>query len=58
MPNGKAIDIAIIKNDDCDWSTGLFKKFLEIVDKKESMDFIKWGGDWRSFKDYSHFEVE
>jgi peptidoglycan L-alanyl-D-glutamate endopeptidase CwlK len=52
-----AFDIAF-KNENgaLDWSPVLFEKFALII-KQNFNGLIKWGGDWRSFKDRPHFEV-
>lgn len=55
---GKAIDIAFIKNKKCDWSIELFKAFAEIIDKIDVTCIITWGGSWKRFKDYPHFQVD
>jgi len=55
---GKAIDIAFIKNNKCDWSVSLFKEFWEIINKIEILKSIEWGGNWKNFKDYPHFQIK
>ena len=52
-----AFDIAF-KNENgaLDWSPALFEKFALII-KQNFNGLIKWGGDWKSFKDRPHFEV-
>lgn len=39
-----------------DWSPDLFAKFAAII-KANFNGLVKWGGDWRTFKDLPHFEV-
>ncbi|TRX71499.1 M15 family metallopeptidase [Carboxylicivirga sp. M1479] len=56
--DGKAIDIAFIKDKKCDWSTDLFKDFWMILNKVDVLKSITWGGNWRRFKDYPHFQVD
>jgi peptidoglycan L-alanyl-D-glutamate endopeptidase CwlK len=34
------------------WTEALFRKFAVIA----KANGLSWGGDWRSFKDYPHFE--
>ncbi len=55
---GKAIDVAFIINGRCDWSVNLFQEFAEIIDKLDVLNVIEWGGNWKSFKDYPHFQVK
>ncbi|MEK6459533.1 M15 family metallopeptidase [Heyndrickxia faecalis] len=53
---GIAVDLCLYTHDGKDviWSTtGDFKKVVAAM-KKEG---FKWGGDWKSFKDYPHFEL-
>lgn len=52
-----AFDIAFKKeNEALDWSPVLFEKFALII-KQNFNGLIKWGGDWKSFKDRPHFEI-
>jgi peptidoglycan L-alanyl-D-glutamate endopeptidase CwlK len=51
----KAFDVAFQKNKKCDWNKIHFMRFAKIV--KELTDEVKWGGDWKRFKDMPHFEV-
>ena len=52
----KAFDIAFKKVDgSLDWSTINFKNFATIVKRLNTL--VKWGGDWKTFKDYPHFEI-
>jgi peptidoglycan L-alanyl-D-glutamate endopeptidase CwlK len=44
-----------------DWKDiGAFRKLSEVVKRKahELEIDIEWGGDWRSFKDYPHYELK
>jgi peptidoglycan L-alanyl-D-glutamate endopeptidase CwlK len=53
---GVAVDLCLYTKDGKDviWSVeGDFKKVITAM-KKEG---FKWGGDWKSFKDYPHFEL-
>lgn len=53
----QAFDIAFIRKDRAlDWSAQYFKLFADIV--KEVAPEVKWGGDWKKFKDMPHFEVK
>jgi peptidoglycan L-alanyl-D-glutamate endopeptidase CwlK len=53
----QAFDIAF-KNENgaLDWSPELFEKFAAII-KANFNGIVKWGGNWKSFKDLPHFEV-
>lgn len=52
-----AFDIGFIRNDRAlDWSANNFKLFAEIV--KQVAPEVKWGGNWKKFKDLPHFEVQ
>lgn len=49
---GLALDVVVIKNGQADW-TVLNKDIVRIA-KEEGFE---WGGDWKSFKDYPHFQM-
>ena len=53
----QAFDIAF-KNENgaLDWSPELFEKFAAII-KANFNGLIKWGGNWKRFRDLPHFEV-
>ena len=38
-----------------DWSVTNFKRFADIVLPKFTS--LEWGGNWRTFKDYPHFQI-
>lgn len=50
----KAIDVAFICNGKTDWSEKWFKLFAQYMKHPQ----ITWGGSWKTFKDYPHFQVE
>jgi len=52
MPSN-AFDIAFIIQGRLDWDSSLFAKFAALVKKKG----VKWGGDFKTFKDRPHFEI-
>ena len=53
----QAFDIAFVRKDRAlDWSPQYFKLFADIV--KEVAPDVKWGGDWKKFKDFPHFEIK
>lgn len=49
---GLALDVVIIRDGKAIWEI-LPKKVVDIA-KQEG---FAWGGDWKSFKDYPHFEM-
>jgi peptidoglycan L-alanyl-D-glutamate endopeptidase CwlK len=52
-----AFDIAFVRKDRAlDWSPQYFKMFADIL--KEVAPEVKWGGDWKKFKDFPHFEIK
>lgn len=56
---GKAVDIAVLLDGKVTWD---FKYYQTAADhiKKTAKDMkidIVWGGDWQSFKDGPHFEL-
>ena len=52
---GLAFDFVIIKNGKAVWDENHpdWKKFVAICKKHG----FEWGGDWKSFKDYPHFQM-
>ena len=52
----RAFDIGFkTKSNKLDWSLDFFRKFAAIIKKHNPK--IGWGGDWKKFKDYPHFEL-
>lgn len=55
---GRAIDIAILQNGKISWNEKLYQ---ELVDEKVrdlmKKYKVKWGGDFKKFKDFPHFEL-
>lgn len=35
------------------WDVKLYKQFAELA----KLNGLSWGGDWKKFKDYPHFEI-
>jgi peptidoglycan L-alanyl-D-glutamate endopeptidase CwlK len=57
---GKAIDIAVLLEGKVTWD---FKHYQTVADhiKKVAKELeieLVWGGDWQSFKDGPHFELQ
>lgn len=57
---GEAVDLGAYVDGQVDWSWPLYYKIASAM--KQSADElginITWGGDWKSFKDGPHFQVE
>jgi peptidoglycan L-alanyl-D-glutamate endopeptidase CwlK len=51
----QAIDVAFKVGKDIDWDVKHFRRFAEILLTLEPR--IEWGGHWKKFKDYPHFEI-
>lgn len=54
---GHAFDIAVLINNKITWDP---KYYIEVGKAAEQLmkDYeIEWGGNWKSFKDYPHFEL-
>lgn len=57
---GHAIDLAPILGGELRWDWPLFSKIATAM-KRAAEDLgvsIVWGGDWRTFKDGPHFELD
>lgn len=57
---GKAVDIKIYVNGKITWN---FKYYKEVSDHIKEVArklgyVITWGGDWKTFKDGPHFQIE
>lgn len=57
---GHAVDIAIIKDGKAVWDFELYKEVADHVKRvaEELAISIKWGGDWTTFRDGPHFELD
>ena len=57
---GHAVDIAPIVAGEVRWDWELFRKIAPVI--KEAATGLSipiiWGGDWRTFKDGPHFELD
>lgn len=54
---GYAFDIAVLINNKITWDP---KYYIEVGKAAEQLmkDYeVEWGGNWKSFKDYPHFEL-
>jgi len=56
MKPSRAIDIAFsLAGGGLTWDKKHFINFAQII--KTMNPAVKWGGDWKKFKDYPHFEI-
>lgn len=56
----EAVDIIPMRNGNIDWQDiGFIKEFAEDVKRvaKDKNISLTWGGEWRSLKDYVHWEL-
>jgi peptidoglycan LD-endopeptidase CwlK len=51
----RAFDIAFQKDGKVTWDKKHFIRFAAIV--KSINPAVEWGGDWKKFKDYPHFQI-
>lgn len=57
---GHAVDVAALVDGKIRWDWPLYAKIAEAVKAAANELNVKivWGGDWRSFKDGPHFELD
>ena len=57
---GHAVDLGAWVDNQVDWSWPLYHKIAAAMKEaaKELGIAIVWGGDWRTFKDGPHFELD
>ena len=57
---GKAVDIAVWINGKVTWDFKYYKEVAEhIKETARKLGYaITWGGDWKTFKDGPHFQIE
>ncbi len=55
----KAVDLAALVNGEVRWDWPLYYKLAEAMKAaaKELNIPLEWGGDWKSFKDGPHFQL-
>lgn len=52
----QALDVAfLLDNGQVSWSAELLARFARLM--KAANPAMRWGGDWKTFKDRPHFEV-
>jgi peptidoglycan L-alanyl-D-glutamate endopeptidase CwlK len=57
---GHAIDVAAVVNGEVRWDWSLYliiAKSIKAVAKELDVHIV-WGGDWKSFRDGPHFELD
>jgi peptidoglycan L-alanyl-D-glutamate endopeptidase CwlK len=57
---GHAVDLGAYVDGQVDWSWPLYERIAATMKlaAKELNVMIVWGGDWRTFKDGPHFELD
>ena len=57
---GKAVDIAVLINNKVTWDFKYYKEVANHIKEvaKKLGYIITWGGDWKTFKDGPHFQIE
>ena len=57
---GHAVDVAALVGTEVRWDWPLYKRIADVVKQealKEGVSIV-WGGDWRTFRDGPHFELD
>jgi peptidoglycan L-alanyl-D-glutamate endopeptidase CwlK len=57
---GHAFDVAALVNGEIRWDWPLYKAIADAIKAKAALLGIKiqWGGDWKTFKDGPHFQLD
>ena len=57
---GEAVDICVLVDGKVNWDFENYRKVADVFKEcaKELDVKITWGGDWTSFKDGPHFQIE
>lgn len=57
---GKAVDIKVYVNGEVTWDFKYYKEVANHIKEvaKKLGYVITWGGDWKTFKDGPHFQIE
>ncbi|WP_338967531.1 M15 family metallopeptidase [Fusobacterium nucleatum] len=57
---GKAVDIAVLIDNKVTWDFKYYKEVASHIKEvaKKLGYVITWGGDWKTFKDGPHFQIE
>lgn len=51
---GRAVDLFFLVNEKADWGIGKFKMLAQLAKDLELP--LMWAGEWKSFKEFCHFE--
>ena len=54
---GYAFDIAVIIDNKSNWNKKVFKDVADSARELMKKYNIEWGGDWKNFSDYPHFQL-
>lgn len=55
---GYAFDIAVIIDNKSNWNKKVFKEVADSARELMKKYNIEWGGDWKNFSDYPHFQYK
>jgi peptidoglycan LD-endopeptidase CwlK len=57
---GHAVDVVALIGTEVRWDWPLYKKIADVVKSVATVErvAINWGGDWRTFKDGPHFQLD
>lgn len=55
---GYAFDIAVLINNKITWETKFYIEIGKAAEKLMKEYNVEWGGNWKSFKDYPHWELK
>lgn len=53
--SGLAVDLYFLVDGKADWNVGKFLKLWNLV-KARGLD-VEWAGNWKTFKEYCHFQI-
>ena len=56
---GHAVDVAALVDGEVRWDWPLYKKIADVIKAEAALlkVDIQWGGDWKTFKDGPHFQL-
>lgn len=57
---GNAVDIVVLKNGVVTWDFAEYRELADLIKAEAERQGVKltWGGDWKSFKDGPHFQID
>lgn len=53
---GLAVDLYFLVGGKADWGVGKYLKLWDLI--KDSVPEVEWAGNWKSFKEYCHFQIK